>query len=70
METANIQSITSRKGAFSPIIHLGARAQLLPVSKKFKTNTRKIQKIPNFFCVVDNLMREVRIKFQLIWIFE
>ena len=34
--------------------------------KKIKTNTRKIQKIPNSFWVVDNLTREVRSKFQLI----
>ena len=48
----------------------GARAHLLPLSKKFKKNTRKIQKIPNFFVVVDNLTREVRPKIQLIWLSE
>ena len=40
----------------------------VPAQKKIQNNTRKIQKI-QFFWVVDNLMHEVRSKFQLIWTF-
>ena len=45
-------------------LHPGSSAPTL--RKKFKKNTRKIQKIPIFFVVVDNLTREVRPKIQLI----
>ena len=45
-------------------LHPGSSAPTL--RKKFKKNTRKIQKIPSFFVVVDNLMREVRPKNELI----
>ena len=44
----------------------GAQAHLHPVRKKIVKNSKQIQKIPNKICMVDNLMREARLKFQVI----
>lgn len=52
---------------FSIVRRFCSRAHLHPLTKKIKTNTKKIQKIPNFVCVVHKFMRHVRSKFQLIW---
>ena len=52
----------------NPFLHPSSSAP--EPTKKIKTNTSKIQKIPNKICVVDNLMREARSKFQVIWTYE
>ena len=39
------------------------------LTKKTKQILQKFKKF-QFFCVVDNLMRETRSKFQVIWTFE
>ena len=51
-------------------IHLCTRAHLHPRwRKKSKQILEKFKKF-QFFCVVDNLLRETRSKFQVIWIYE
>ena len=49
----------------NPFLSPGSYAPVL--NKKLKTNTRKIQKILKTFPMVENLMREVRPNFHMIW---
>ena len=64
MENRNMSGEVKKK---KTAIHFWAQAQLHPpLWKKSKQILENFKKFP-FFCVVDNLMREVRSNFQIIW---